>query len=96
VTNIYSHVIPYNLLTLKSNPPQLHAIVASSRLWSGTHDAEGIYKGPLEHCSFAMKKGGGYRTIGIEYNEYDEYVLLEETHRGGQPPHATLIDTIRD
>jgi hypothetical protein len=43
-----------------------------------------------------MKKGGGYRIIGIEYIAYDEYVLLEKTHRGGQPPHATLIDTIHD
>jgi hypothetical protein len=48
VSNIYDHVILYNLLSLKSNrllpldEDPLHSIAASSRLWSGTRDAEGI------------------------------------------------------
>ncbi len=36
------HVIPYNLVSLKSNPPKLHSIAARSRLWSKAHDAKDI------------------------------------------------------
>ena len=64
VSNMPRHVIPYNLISLKSNPPRLHSIAMSSRLWSKTcvwcrRHLEGL----LEHSSFT--RGGINAIIGI-------------------------------
>ena len=46
IPNMPGHVIPYNLISLKSNPPRLHSIAMSSRLWSKyVYDARGIQNG---------------------------------------------------